>query len=65
MSVGVMTVGGMSVREITVGVMTVGVMTVGVMRRPQFYDYMYTCYLEIIKWTKILGQENKQDWIHF
>jgi hypothetical protein len=31
----------------------------------QFYDYMYTCYLEIIKWTKILGQENKQDWIHF
>jgi hypothetical protein len=21
------------------------------------------CYLEIIKWTKILGQENKQDWI--
>ena len=21
----------------------------------------YTCYLEIIKWTKILGQENKQD----
>jgi hypothetical protein len=22
-------------------------------------------YLEIIKWTKILGQENKQDWIHF
>jgi hypothetical protein len=31
----------------------------------QFYNYMYTCYLEIIKWTKILGQENKQDWIHF
>jgi hypothetical protein len=30
-----------------------------------FYNYMYTCYLEIIKWTKILGQENKQDWIHF
>jgi hypothetical protein len=22
--------------------------------------YMYTCYLEIIKWTKILDQENKQ-----
>ena len=31
----------------------------------QFYNYVYTCYLEIIKWTKILGQENKQDWIHF
>jgi hypothetical protein len=31
----------------------------------QFYNYMYTCYLEIIKWTKILGQENEQDWIHF
>jgi hypothetical protein len=30
----------------------------------QFYNYMYTCYLEIIKWTKILGQENKQDWIY-
>ena len=30
----------------------------------QFCNYMYTCYLEIIKWTKILGQENKQDWIH-
>jgi hypothetical protein len=29
----------------------------------QFYNYMYTCYLEIIKWTKILGQENKQDWL--
>jgi hypothetical protein len=22
----------------------------------QFYNYMYTCYLEIIKWMKILGQ---------
>jgi hypothetical protein len=21
----------------------------------QFYNYMYTCYLEIIKWTRILG----------
>jgi hypothetical protein len=31
----------------------------------QIYNYMYTCYLEIIKWTNILGQENKQDWIHF
>jgi hypothetical protein len=30
-----------------------------------FIEHMYTCYLEIIKWTKILGQENKQDWIHF
>jgi hypothetical protein len=27
----------------------------------QFYNYMYTCHLEIIKWTKIIDQENKQD----